>query len=678
MRFVLFSILLMSFSFSDNLSNSLTSQGFTGLINTPNAQVIKEGEAIFQYSTQKDNHLREYDYNAPISDQENFLVGIGFLSSFELTAKLVENQGRTRDLSGNIKYKLPLEGKYLPNIAIGWQDLGSAVSFYENRYIVMDKEFDFVRASFGYGDSNNNFSGVRMNGFFGGVEAKILDGVSLLAEHDGEESHTALRFRTPKNWLSGISVEAMIAQNLTEPETSFSINLHIPLFPSSKVKNFSYSSLHKENKESLFTPTRIKVDKKVESKKSTPQVIQDKLVAIGFENVQVGYYNKSIYVKLENAIFDHNELDAIGVILGTIIRNSQTERHYIITLLKNNLQTLTLSGDINFCREYFSNPSKQSEEKFKENLRFTRTFNEKNVRFATQKENSSFFVPRLELSPAITTTIGTEVGLFDYLVGIRANAYMNLYDGLTVSTMYEAPLFNSENFDKGHVFARIYKERLEKRFVNAMLHQTVHLESMFNTVSIGQYQSDYLGLLNHFNFTSLSGEHSFNVRVGRFRNQKDNQDDMRDVYLGSYRYFYAPLNLFTEFSYGQYWAQDKGAMVEMKRFFGETSVAFYIKNTVKSYAGFEVSLPLTFRKIPKSSAFGQLKGKKDFSYGIRTVVESPDNANYLTVTGGIFPKTDLELTSVYLNRDRLSVSYIKENLNRIRESFILYSAEESK
>jgi len=676
MRFVFFSIFLTSFSFSDNLSNSLTSQGFTGLINTPNAQVIKEGDATFQYSTQKDNHLREYDYNAPMSDQENFLVGIGFLSSLELTAKLVENQGRTRDLSGNIKYKLPLEGKYLPNIAIGWQDVGSAVSFYENRYIVLDKEFDFVRASLGYGDSNNNFSGIRMNGFFGGLEAKIVDGVSLLAEYDGEESHTAIRFRTPKNWLSGVSVEGMIAQNLTEPETSFSINLHVPLFPSSKLKNSLYASSEKKSGEKLVIPTKIPVDKKLKSKKSTPKAIQDKLVAIGFENVQVGYYNKSLYVKLENTIFNHNELDAIGVILGTIIRNSQDERHYIVTLLKNNLQTLTLSGDINLCQEFFLNPSRATEKKFKENLRFTRTFNERNVHFVTKKEKSSFFVPRLELSPALTTTIGTEVGLFDYLVGIRANAYMNLYDGLTVSTMYEAPLFNSENFDNGRVFARIYKDRLEKRFVNTMLHQTVHFESMFNTVSIGQYQSDYLGLLNHFNFTSLSGEHSFNAKVGRFRNQKDNLDDMRDVYLGSYRYFYAPLNLFTEFSYGQYWEQDKGAMVEMKRFFGDTSVAFYIKNTVKSYAGFEVSLPLTLRKMPKSSSFGQLKGKSDFSYGVRTVVESPDNANYLTVTGGIFPKTDLDLTTVYLNRDRLSVSYIKENLNRIRESFILYNEKE--
>jgi len=674
MRFVLSSILLTSLSFSDNLANSLTSQGFTGLINTPNAQVIKEGEAIFQYSNQKDNHLRNYDYSASMAEQENFLGGVGFLSSLELTARLVENQGRARDLSGNIKYKLPLEGKYLPNIAIGWQDLGGAASFYDNRYIVMDKEFDFLRASFGYGDSNNDFSGVRMNGFFGGVEAKILDGVSLLAEHDGEESHTALRFRTPKNWFSsGISVEGMIAQNLTEAETSFSINLHIPLSSSSSEKMSRYSS---KNREPFLLKNRIKLSKSSTSEKSTPQSIQDELVSIGFENVQVGYYNKSIYIKLENAIFDHNDLDALGVIMGTILHNYNNEQHYIITLLKNNLQTLTMSGDITLCKSYFESQTKESEEKFRENLRFSRTFNEKNVRFATDKKNSSFFIPRLELSPALTTTIGTEVGLFDYLVGIRANAYMNLYDGLTISTMYEAPLFNSKNFDEGYVFAKIYKDRLDKRFVNAMLHQTVHLESMLNTVSIGQYQSDYLGLLNHFNFTSLSGEHAFNVKVGRFRNQKDKQDDVRDVYLGSYRYFYAPLDFFTEFSYGQYWDQDKGAMVAMKRFFGETSVSFYVKNTVKSYAGFEVSLPLTFRKIHKASSLGQIKGKKDFSYGIRTVVESPDNANYLNVTGGIFPKTDLELTSVYLNRDRLSSSYIKQHLNRIRESFLIYNGKE--
>ena len=677
MRIFLSTFLYTSLLFSENISSSLTFQGFTGLINTPNAQVIREGDAIFHYGNSKDNHLRNYNYNESMSNQENFVGGIGFLSSLELSGKLVENKGRARDLSANIKYLLPYKSKYLPNIALGWQDLGSAYNFYGNRYIVMDKEFSFLRASVGYGNSINDIGAPRMNGIFGGIEANILNVASIMIEHDGKENHAGIRLKTPKEWLSSnISLEATIAQNLTESDTSFSLNLNIPLFNNSKQNKMIYKKIGNQNIiEESISPKKIVEKDIIKPIDGSLQNIEDRLASIGFENIQVGSYNKSIYIKLENSIFDHNDLDALGVIMGTIIDNSTNKNHYIITLLKNNIQILTISGSVDILSSYFQNPTIDRERNLKNNLRFTKTFNEKDVLFLNQKRVSSRFIPRLELSPALTTTVGTEVGVFDYLVGLHATAYMNLADGLTISSSYEIPLFHSQNFDNGYVFAKTYKERLESRFVNSMLNQTLKYESILNTTSIGQFQTDYLGLLNHFNFTTVSGEHGFNVKVGRFKNQKEKSDDTRDIYMGSYRYFYAPLELFTELSYGQYWNQDRGAMIEMKRFFGDTAVSFYLKNAVKTYAGFQVSIPLSPRKLAKASTFGQIKGKSDFSYGIRTVVKSPDNANYLNSVGGIFPQNDLELTDVYLNRDRLSGSYIKNHLNKLRESFIFYIQE---
>ena len=669
---ILFTIFFfLTLLFSENMSSSLTSQGFTGLINTPNAQVIKEGDTVFHYSNGKDNHLRNYNYDSKMGNQENFVGGIGFFSSLELSGKLVENRGRARDLSGNIKYLLPYQNKYLPNIAFGWQDLGSAANFYGNRYIVMDKEFGFLRASLGYGNSINALGAPRMNGIFGGIEANIMDIASVMAEHDGRENHLGIRMKTPEDWFSSkISLEATIAQNVNEAETSFFLNLKIPLFSNSKI-NYKNNNHVSKN---IISSEKIKIVKKrtVKPLNSSLNKIQNKLISIGFENIQVGSFNKSIYIKVENTIFDHNELDALGVIMGTIINSVTNENHYVITLLKNNIQTLTISGNIDTLNNFFENPTIDSEEKLKTNLRFTRTFNEKKVLFLTQKKRNSRFVPRLELSPALTTTVGTEVGVFDYLVGLRAHAYMNLADGLTLSSSYEIPIFHSQNFDDGYIFAETYKDRLDSRFVNTLLNQTLHYESILNTISIGQFQSDYLGLLNHFNFTTVSGEHGFNFKAGQFKHKRTNIDDTRYIYMGSYRYFYAPLELFTELSYGQYWNQDSGAMIEMKRFFGDTSVSFYIKDTVKTYAGFQVSIPLTFRKLPKSTAFGQIKGKQEFSYGIRTVVRSPDNANYLNPVGGVFPKNNLELEEIYLNRDRLSASYIKNNLNRIRDSSLLF------
>jgi len=662
--------------FADNLSSSLSLQGFTGLINTPNAQVIPEGNAILHYNNQFDNHLQYYDYTRPYNTEDDYIVGMGFLPSFELSARLVEAKGYARDLSGNIKYKLPYSHSYLPNLALGVQDLGGAYSFYTNYYVVLDKEIGIFRPSFGYGKSSNSLvQRKRMDGLFGGVEAQVTDWFSVMVEYDGKENHTAIRFKTPKDWISSFNLETTLVQNLTHSETSFAINVSIPLFHNIQ-KEMKYTQQVNSSVSTLLTP---KIEKAPTPKESFPtkisnstlNTIQKMLIKIGFENLQVGLYDKSIYIKAENNIFDHTDLDALGVIMGTIVQEVNRYNHYTITLLKNNIQTLTISGDTKSTKKYFENPTIDNKESFKNSLIFSRNFNEDKVQFITQKQNSSFFVPRLELSPGLTTTVGTEVGAFDYLVALRANAYTTLYNGLTLSAMYEIPFVNSKNFDEGYTYGVMYKDKLDNRLVNAMLHQTLHYNELINTTSVGQFQSDYYGILNHTNFTTTSGEHGLNLKLGSFKNKNDKSDETRNIYIGSYRYFYAPLDLFAEIGYGQYWEQDKGAILSFKRFFGETEVSLYLKDSVKTYAGFTVTVPFTTRKS-YNSKWGQVKGKKDFNYGIRTVVKSPDHANYLNPGGAIIPKTDLELTTHYLDRDRLNGSYIKKHIDRMREAYLIY------
>jgi len=395
------------------------------------------------------------------------------------------------------------------------------------------------------------------------------------------------------------------------------------------------------------------------------------LVKFGFENVQVGIYKKSIYVKCENSIFDHTDLDALGYVIGTISTNYKKNKHYIVTLLKNNLQTITVSGDSKKIQDYIETPTPFHARDLKNNLAFSRTFNETNVAFISSKQNSSFFKPHVEFSPGLLTTVGTEVGVFDYLVSLRANVYMPVYDGLVLSAMYEIPLVHSDNFDKDKVYGIRNANRLNNHLVTAMAHQTVHYESLLNTLSIGQYQSDYLGFLNQTNLTTTSGEHGLSLKFGSFKYKNNNFTDDRNIYLGAYRYFYEPLNLFTELMYGQYWNQDKGVTLEFKRFFDQTAVSFYVKDVGHKYAGVSVSLPLTTRKLHNSKIV-QFKGKSDFNYGIRTTLKEPSGGNIQRPNGGIIPKSDFELASTYLDRDRLNGTYIRENIDRIRDAYISY------
>jgi len=677
-----YSIFILSSSLL--LASDLSLQGFTGLINTPNAQVIDEGTTVFSFSNQFNNHLRNYDYTLPSVSEEDYMVGIGFLPNLEIVARLSEVDAFTpqrakdigfelRDLGANIKLKLPFKHKYLPDIAFGLQDPGSESSYYANAYGVMDKKIGFIRASLGYGKSGDNKVAKRMDGIFGGVEVEMLNWASLLAEHDGKENHVALRLSLPKTWSHTFNIHTTIAQNITESATSIAVNLSIPLnSPQKRVlpiaKQEKKKSLHTQPKE-----TNPLLSQKPSPQKLSPSQIQgsllriqEQLKLIGFENIQIGKIKKTLYIKCENSIFDHNDLDALGVLLGIITQNSVKNQTYILTLLKNNLQILTVAGHTQYFRAYLQKDSPSNRVALIHDLKFYRTFDESNVSFLGDKTNSSFFKPRLELSPGLITTIGTEVGLFDYATSLRAKAYTTLYNGLTLSSLYEIPLNHSSNFDNDKTYGILYKDRLKNRLVNTLLNQTLHYGSFLNTTSIGRLQENYNGILNHTNLTTTSGEHGFNLRIGEFTH-KDNDQDQRNIYLGSYRYFYAPLDLSTEVMYGQFWNQDKGEMIQFKRFFGDTSVSFYLKNTVETYAGFEFTLPLTWQKSP-NSILGQIKGRKDFTYGIRTVVKSPKDANYINPGGAIIPRSDLELTTHYLNRDRLNSAYITTHLDRLRES----------
>jgi len=123
--------------------------------------------------------------------------------------------------------------------------------------------------------------------------------------------------------------------------------------------------------------------------------------------------------------------------------------------------------------------------------------------------------------------------------------------------------------------------------------------------------------------------------------------------------------------YGQYWNQDRGTTIQFKRFFDQTSVAFYVKAVGYQYAGVTVSFPLTTRKLYNSKIV-QVKGKSDFNYGIRTSLNEPSGGNIQRPNGGIIPRSDFELASTYLDKDRLNSGYIRNNIERMREAYINY------
>lgn len=651
-------LMFCSFLFGDGLSF----QGYSGLINTPNAQVIEEGDSVLHFNNQFDNNLRYYDYSRDINYEENYIFGIGFLPNLELVGRLVEANGYARDLSANIKYKIPLYNRFLPNIAIGVQDLGGSFNFYDNKYIVADKKIGFLRASIGYGKSGRVVRDKRMNGLFGGVESQLFfDWLSLILENDSKENHIGLKLKLPLNY-SNMSFNAIFAQNLDSSDNSFGFNLVIPL---------------KRNIDKNQTLNRLKnisfISKKKNLKIKTLFGLKKLLLDFGFEDVRVGIYKKdTIYIECENSIFDRNDIDALGFIIGSIVNSGLNYKYFSVTLLKNRLQIINVSGTNISFKRYIEEPSYKNLYNLKTTLLIKRIFDTSNVKFIDRDiKNSSLFKPEIELSPGIISTIGTEVGVFDYLLSLRSKLYFPLYKGLIVTAMYEMPFSNSDNFDNGEVLNLMYKDKCNSRWVYANISQTFHYKNLFNTVSGGVFENKYYGLFNQTNLSFFNGKHSFNFKVGTFKH-KDINDNTHSVYEGGYRYYYSKLDMFSLIKYGRYWDKDSGYTLELKRFFKDNAISLEYRNLKNKYVGIKVSIPLTFRKIEKSNLLGQIRGKKDFNYAVRTSYDLADGSNRIIISEGVLPKVGIDLESYYLNRDRLNKEYILEHIDRMREAYLIY------
>ncbi|HEY9137347.1 MAG TPA: hypothetical protein VIM67_03680, partial [Terriglobus sp.] len=154
----------------------------------------------------------------------------------------------------------------------------------------------------------------------------------------------------------------------------------------------------------------------------------------------------------------------------------------------------------------------------------------------------------------------------------------------------------------------------------------------------------------------------------------------RNVVLGSYRYQIPRYDVAVEASGGKFWAQDTGYMIDLQRFFGDTSLSLYFKD-IKSatdsqryrQAGVQIDLPLTPRRDMKAKPL-QLRGIQDWSFSQETGIVSSgtQNSNYIKSDAAIVPDTTESLAVYFYDRERLNEAYILTHTARIKESWQHY------
>ena len=658
--------------------NALSLQGFTGLLNTPNAEVTEEGKAYLLFSNQKESKWRDL-----VPREESYFFSVGLFSFAEIGGRLTEAPGAARDLSANAKAKLPFSsiGYFLPDIAFGMQDMGGGARSLQTKYVVATEELWRFRFSLGYGTGPD-----RMDGVFGGVELKTFDWLYLIGEHDTKEKNIGIRLVTPE--LFGVPVNLQVTAKTSLDyrfgNTEFGIGLQFPLGA-----DYHKSRTPRAEEKSDDQPSPLPAAGGGESfgrqdSDGGLQRLREKLVAGGFLNVRVGADREKalLVVEYENSRYNHNELDGLGVVAGLAVDTVSLDFELIqIIILKKGIRVFQVRALISDFREFLHGPGRPAQ--LYGSLEVTPDVDvDEAVRFIDGDANPSRLKSELVVYPGLKTSIGTDIGVFDYLLSVKPDYYLNLWKGAVANARFDIPVSWSENFNNGKVFRNLREGSQADRL---MLFQTIKVAPrvMLN-LGGGMILHDTYGTVNELMWTPGDGNHRFLLKQA-YTSSSDPQAvyPSNRVWLGSYRYYFGPLDLYLEGTAGQFLDNDRGFSIELKRFFGDTAFSLFYKNSQTEAKGFldrehaqmagvQISIPLTPRRDMKPSVV-QVKGSNEWSHAQQTKLVTPGSINDVNTSIGLDPQMGYNLERVYYNRDRLSEEYIWKHLPRLRDAYIKWA-----
>lgn len=181
--------------------------GYSGLISTPNAEVLPQGQLALGFSWL--DGLETYLF-APKTNRV-YVITLGILPRLEATLRQTQVIGwhdpqapgiqHAFDRMVSIKYQLPLSVNF-PNAAIGVQDIASANQLAGRRvrpgstqygqstfYGVLGAEGPQGSWHLGYARSPAFLDGV-----FGGIKYNLPGQLALLLEHDSQHVNWGVRF----------------------------------------------------------------------------------------------------------------------------------------------------------------------------------------------------------------------------------------------------------------------------------------------------------------------------------------------------------------------------------------------------------------------------------------------------------------------------------------------------
>ena len=400
-------------------------------------------------------------------------------------------------------------------------------------------------------------------------------------------------------------------------------------------------------------------------------------------NVRVGDAHDGIAViEYENVIFNHNEMDALGVITGMATEALKGTKFVSLRIIikKKNIGMMQLSLPITAAAVYLATGEDLDNLKAEMVVR-NRVNSVENIDFVGGDENSSFLSTSFLVWPGLSTIIGSgENGedLFEHRLSLKPDLYVNLWKGGLLNARWDIPVSWSDKMDDG---------KMDSTMDRLMLFQGIKLlPGVMANLGAGMLVHDLYGTMNELVWQPGDGSHR--IRIAQTWGEYSTSNRDMESYLASYRYYFSPLDLSLEGTAGKFWSQDRGFSLELKRFFGDTAFSVFYKNSTTSDSkkwtagGMQIAFPLTPERDMKHYYKMQLRGTNEWTYAQESTFKNKNKndkrgeLNYIPdVQLAVAPIFTGSLHNQYLNRDRLSESYIMSHLERLREAWNKYKGK---
>lgn len=659
---------------------STSFQGYSGLINTPTAELFDSGKFHFQYS----NHS---ETRGAYRETANFHFGIGLWDFVEISGRnsaYYTSLNESSDLSANIKLGVPFIPKDWFKLAFGIQDVGGAspASFYDAKYAVASKDlFENINLSVGLGQSDSELG--RLDGIFGSISWQAYDWAKISVEYDATDTNLGLHLSSPRSWFNNgtkltANVLALSSTDEVDGEFYYGVGLTMPLE--------SQTTKYNKKQQNISSSTHYRGKDHIDSTGNLEKV-KSELIKEGFESIRVGRTDhNTAYIELENHIYNRNQLDGLGVALGFISTGLDKEySNFILVIKEREVPIIEVTGSLADYREFLND-----QQPLKVKISTDTFSSQQKAQLADNNNaNDSWLKPRFTFWPSLVSAVGTEYGMYDVSLALVSHLELPLWPGGALSAVHMTQLAETEDFKDGRYFGD-WKQKTGLQEYS--LHQTFTLPyNIKNMTFAGRYRESYNFIANEIRWQNSDGSHRFNLLTAKYENQEiaerkpyqgcnilfpacwpPEESTEREVMIGMYRYYSAKLNASAEVRVGQYWQQDKGVVVKLERMFGDVTINLNYKNSkidnqeANQFIGLGFSLPLTPRK-DHYNKYVQVRGIPKWNYTINTLVGT--NLNVLTPGSGDSARMFYNLDNFYYNIDRLGEAYIYNNASRLKGAF---------